>query len=248
MNFDTGLLDRLFGKRIQITMNTESGPKSLLVTEKWFAKMVAEGKISPVDDPGQTQEPQSRDENAGAARDTRRLEIPIEVAVTKFLNEIREHVLSKWPDLAVQLPGILPSVEDDLLQVAQGEVSKMLMCHAMYAVELCKSRTVYPYALAAQVERMTIDTISANSARSGDTFANITQRFIREIEFAEASDRDPLYGVAFEMAAFIETHSSKAVPNESHEELAIAMLAVAKSLQVGWWQLFASRAKLELGA
>ena len=47
MNFDTGLIDRLFGKRIEMTTTTASGSKSVWVTEKWFAKMVAEGKITP---------------------------------------------------------------------------------------------------------------------------------------------------------------------------------------------------------
>jgi hypothetical protein len=37
MNFDTGFVDRLFGKRIAITKDTAAGPQSVWVTEKWFA-------------------------------------------------------------------------------------------------------------------------------------------------------------------------------------------------------------------
>jgi hypothetical protein len=49
MNFDVGLLDRLFGKRTTFQIPGPGGLKEVSVTERWLAKMIAEGKIEPVD-------------------------------------------------------------------------------------------------------------------------------------------------------------------------------------------------------
>lgn len=48
MNFDVGLLDRMFGKRVTIEVPTANGrTNSVSVTEKWLEQMRREGKMTP---------------------------------------------------------------------------------------------------------------------------------------------------------------------------------------------------------
>ena len=46
MDFDTGLWDRIFGKRVTIDLPGPEGGRNVSVTERWFRKMQAEGKIT----------------------------------------------------------------------------------------------------------------------------------------------------------------------------------------------------------
>lgn len=49
MNFDLGLFDRLFGKRTKFQIPGPGGLREVSVTERWLAKMIADGKIQRVD-------------------------------------------------------------------------------------------------------------------------------------------------------------------------------------------------------
>jgi hypothetical protein len=49
MNFDVGLLDRLFGKRVTIEAPAPDGrTRSVSVTEKWLEQQRRAGKITPI--------------------------------------------------------------------------------------------------------------------------------------------------------------------------------------------------------
>jgi len=45
VRFDVGFIDRIFGPRVTIEVPTESGTRSVAVTEKWLAQMEREGKM-----------------------------------------------------------------------------------------------------------------------------------------------------------------------------------------------------------
>lgn len=248
MNFDTGLIDRLLGKRIEITTTTASGPKSVWVTEKWFAKMVAEGKITPDDASQSTQQAIRPNANEATRMESQRTEIPIEDAVSVFLNAIRKHVESNWQNRAAQLPDILPTADSTLVGFAQGDVSKILMIHAMFAVELRDARRTYPAMLLAQVESLSLNTIRANMGGAGEQFAAITEKFLTEFDDAAEGNFDPILGVGLAMSNFIQVNTSQTLSPDIHLELSKAMFAVATSLKQEWWATFASRMKLEVGA
>ncbi len=248
MNFDTGLIDRLFGKRIEITTTTASGPNSVWVTEKWFAKMVAEGKITP-DDASQSTKQASQQNSIGAERvELERTEVPIEDAVSVFLNAVRKHVEASWENRAAELPAILPTADAPLVRFAKGETSMILMIHAMFAVELRDARRVYPNLLASQLETLSLCTIRANTGAAGGQFAAVTEKFLQDYDDAETNNFDPLLGIGLAMSNFIQINTSQTLPTDIHLELSKAMFALATSLRQDWWATFARRLKLEVGA
>ena len=176
--------------------------------------------------------------------ESQRTEIPIEDAVSVFLNAIRKHVESNWQNMAAQLPGILPTADSKLVGFAQGDVSKILMIHAMFAVELRDARRTYPAMLLAQVESLSLNTIRANMGSAGEQFAAITEKFLKDFDDSEAGDFDPILGVGLAMSNFIQVNMSQTLSPDTHLELSKAMFAVATSLKQEWWATFASRMKL----
>jgi hypothetical protein len=247
MNFDTGLIDRLFGKRIEITTDTATGPKSVWVTEKWFAKMVAEGKITPDTDrisEGQTETPRA----VGTQGGTQRPEMPIEEAVSLFLNSVRKHVEKNWPNCVRQLPELLPSASNTLLEFLHGDGARILMVHAMFAVELRDARSTYPVHLVGQIEALALDTIRVNMGKAGEQFAAMTTRFLLDYDEAAENGLRPLFGIGGALSLFTQAQLSETTSEASHLELGKAMFAAATSLQQDWWAVFASQMKLEVGA
>lgn len=182
------------------------------------------------------------------AESTQRPEVPIEEAVSAFLNAVRKHVEGSWQNRASQLPDLLPSADAKLVAFAQGDVSRVLMIHALFAVELRDARRTYPKMLLAQVESLALDTIRANMGDAGEQFAAITMRFMKDFDDAEEGDFDPMLGVGLAMSNFIQVNTSQSLSPDTHLELSKAMFAVATSLKQEWWATFANHMKLEVGA
>jgi hypothetical protein len=177
-----------------------------------------------------------------------RPEVPIEEAVSFFLNSVRKHVEANWRSRAMEFPEVLPSADAKLVSFAQGDVSEIFMTHAMFAVELRECRRVYPVALAAQVESLTLNTIRANMQDAGEQFATITSMFLAGFDEAMSNDLEPMFAIGIEMANFIQVNSTQILSRETHFELSKVMCAVAASLKQDWWANFASQMKLEVGA
>ena len=187
-------------------------------------------------------------ESLAAPRDDKRPEVPIENAVSGFLNEVRRHVEASWANRAAELPEILPSADAALVRFAKGETSMILMIHAMFAVELRESRRVYPNLLASQLETLALGTVRANTGVAGSQFAAVTEKFLQDYDDAETNNFDPLIGIGLAMSHFIQINTSQTFPADIHLELSKAMFAVATSLKQEWWANFARRMKLDVGA
>lgn len=168
-------------------------------------------------------------------------EVSIEEAVRLFHRSVREHVEQNWQNCFRQLPKLLPSASDSLLRFLSGDEARILIVHAMYAVELCEAHKTYPAEHVKHLEVYSLDAIQSDIRGVDMDFHEVTSRLFGNNDTAIAEGLPPIFGISAALAAILCEHLTDACSDSVERELAIATFFSVNFLKQDWWALFSTQ-------